>query len=67
LDAKWVEKWLIRLCVIHLILLIIAQFLMAHRAWTPYLNKAVRYEGVFGTTSKQTESVDEPIGLWYHK
>lgn len=66
--TKRVEKWLIRLTVIQFIALLIAQILMAHAVWTPYLNQAVRDEGVLKT--KQTDTVntmEESPAVWYDK
>jgi uncharacterized protein YpmB len=64
---KTIEKWIIRLVVIQFIFLVVAQILMFHRSITPYLNKAVRHEGVIQPVKDiATESVDEPISMWYH-
>jgi len=66
--TKTTEKWLIRLVLIQFIVLIAGQFLMYHRDYSPYLNKAIRSEGVIEPVKKMTsESVESPIMLWYHK
>ena len=64
---KVVEKWIIRLVIIQFVILVIAQVMMAHRNFTPYLNKAVRYEGVIQPVKDMlTESVEQQARLWYH-
>lgn len=65
---KTIEKWIIRLVFIQFIVLVAAQVLMSHRDMTPFLNKAVRHEGVIKPVKDgAAESVDQPIIMWYHK
>jgi hypothetical protein len=66
--AERLEKWLIRLTVIQFVALIIAQILMNHAVWTPYLNQAVRDEGVLKTKKTDTvNTMEESPAVWYDK
>ncbi|GGH79056.1 hypothetical protein JOD43_001649 [Pullulanibacillus pueri] len=63
---KTVEKWLVRLVIIQFIALIMAQFMMKHHTLSPYLNKAVRYEGVFEPKeSKTLDTIQQSPYMWY--
>jgi hypothetical protein len=65
---KTVETWLIRLIIIHFMLLLAGQYLMANAKIKPYLNKAVRVEGVFDRSVKAPAvSVERLPQIWYHK
>lgn len=46
-----IEKWILRLLKMHFVLLVFAQILTHYKAILPYINKAVRYEGVAQTVS----------------
>ncbi|GGE38600.1 hypothetical protein GCM10011391_16770 [Pullulanibacillus camelliae] len=64
--AKSVEKWILRLVFVQLLALIIAQVMMSHLTVSPYLNKAVRYEGVYKTKqSKATDTIQQTPYMWY--
>ncbi|WP_085523531.1 DUF5359 family protein [Tuberibacillus sp. Marseille-P3662] len=63
---KQIEKWILRLVCIQFVILMIGQLLVTQEQMAPYINKAVRYEGVIG--EKQTKAVktmeEAPI-MWY--
>ena len=63
---KTIEKWILRLVVIQFIALVISQFIMSHQALSPYLNKAIRSEGVFDQEHTNTvQIIQQSPYLWY--
>jgi|GEM_PF-1713527 len=66
LTVKQVEKWLLRLALVQLLALIIAQLMMNHLTISPYLNKAIRYEGVYkAKPSKALSTIQQRFFMWY--
>ncbi|HET7578573.1 MAG TPA: DUF5359 family protein [Bacillales bacterium] len=52
-----IEKWLIRLILIQLFFMFMAQFLLQFDGLVPFLNRAVRSEGVVQYLQPAAESV----------
>lgn len=64
--AKRVEKWLVRLIIIQFICLVIAQIIMQNHTWAPYVNKAIKDEGVVKDSSQTpVETMVQQSPLWY--
>lgn len=45
-NMKIVEKYIYKFVILHLIFLIIGQWLLSYQSLTPYLSKIIYYEGV---------------------
>jgi len=66
--AQQVEKWLLYLVLVQLLALIIAQLTMSHLAVAPYLNRAIRYEGVYeAKPSRSMDTIQHRSYMWYDK
>ncbi|MCH1624767.1 DUF5359 family protein [Ferdinandcohnia quinoae] len=53
---KKVERILVKLAIIQLIFLLLAQFLLLYSPLTPYITRMIEYEGV--NQSKSTEIIE---------
>ncbi|MBM7661225.1 hypothetical protein JOC85_001997 [Bacillus mesophilus] len=57
---KHVERIIVKLVVIQIICLVIAQFIMTNHQLSPYLSKVIEYEGVTKDSySKVVETFDQ--------
>ncbi|MDN4527612.1 DUF5359 family protein [Fictibacillus fluitans] len=56
---KKLENMLVKLALIHLIFLVLAQWVLTHDSWKRNVNKSIYYEGVIkGNEPRTTETID---------
>lgn len=53
---KKFERIIVKLAIIHLVFLLISQFLLQYSSLTPYITRMIEYEGV--NQSKSTEIIE---------
>lgn len=54
---KRVERVLLQLVVIHLLILVVVQFLLQDLPWFSYTNPLIQFEGVYGIESQDSFDV----------
>lgn len=56
---KRIDGLLIKLAIIHLVFLLISQWVLSHNSWKRNVNKSIYYEGVIkGTNPSAMETID---------